>query len=436
MDRETIDIQNKFKDTPLGPLPEEWEVVRLKEVGISFFSGGTPSTKIPEYWNGSIPWTTSAHIDNIYLTQGAKRITPEGLENSSSNMVPRNNLVIGTRVGVGKVAINLIDVAISQDLTGVIVDKEKGILEFLAYALMTDGIQTLFHLRTRGTTIKGISREDLEYISIPLPPLPEQRAIAHVLSTIQHAIEQQDKIIRSARELKKSLMHKLFTDGLADAELKETEIGRMPAHWGVVRLGELGKLQYGYTASAIEEDTGMKFLRITDIKDGGQVDWENVPYCEIYQGDYGKYNLTIGDILFARIGATTGKTTYIDREINGVFASYLIRFKPSAKDINAEFLYYYTQSDQYWAQVYRNREGQLKKGLNARALASLIFLLPFPSEQQEIAYVLRTVDRKIKIEEKRKSTLQKLFKTILHLLMSGQVRVKDIDLNMEANTDG
>jgi len=106
-------------------------------------------------------------------------------------------------------------------------------------------------------------------------------------------------------------------------EFKNTEIGRIPKDWDVVRLDELGELQYGYTASAIDKDTGKKLLRITDIGDYGQVVWKNVPHCEISQSNYKKYKLSIGDILFARIGATTGKSTYINKEINGVFASYI-----------------------------------------------------------------------------------------------------------------
>jgi len=178
-------------------------------------------------------------------------------------------------------------------------------------------------------------------------------------------------------------------------EFKNTEIGRIPKDWDVVRLDELGELQYGYTASAIDKDTGKKLLRITDIGDYGQVVWKNVPHCEISQSNYKKYKLSIGDILFARIGATTGKSTYINKEINGVFASYLIRFKPLVPNLSTEFLYYCTQSNLYWNQVHRKKEGQLKKGLNAKILAGLIFPLPPLPEQQKIAEILSTVDEAI-----------------------------------------
>ena len=70
----------------------DWDVVRLGEVGVEFFGGGTPSTKKPEYWNGDIQWTTSAYINGLYLQRGAKKITHDGLSNSTSRLVPKNNL--------------------------------------------------------------------------------------------------------------------------------------------------------------------------------------------------------------------------------------------------------------------------------------------------------------------------------------------------------
>ena len=122
------DIPDGFKMTELGPLPEGWDVVRLGDVADKFLGGGTPSTQKKEYWDGDIEWTTSKRINNndgIYLWNGEKKITQIGLENSSTHLIPKDNLIIGTRVGVGKVAINKVDMAISQDLTGAFIDKNK-----------------------------------------------------------------------------------------------------------------------------------------------------------------------------------------------------------------------------------------------------------------------------------------------------------------------
>ncbi len=211
------------KETEIGLIPKSWKVVRLGEVAYNFLGGGTPSTKKTEYWNGSIPWLTSAYIkeDSIFIDKGERYITEEGLKNSSTQLIPRHNLLIGTRVGVGKVAINLIDIAINQDLTGVIVRKNVVNLEFLAYALLSKKAQDQFKSKTRGTTIKGIPRADLKNLLIPLPPLEEQKQIAHILSTVDRKIEIEQRKKQLLKELFKAMLHKLMR---GEIRLKEVEI--------------------------------------------------------------------------------------------------------------------------------------------------------------------------------------------------------------------
>ncbi|MGH7800979.1 MAG: restriction endonuclease subunit S [Thermodesulfobacteriota bacterium] len=224
--------------------------------------------------------------------------------------------------------------------------------------------------------------------------------------------------------MKKIHSRKKYT-GNKMTHFKQTKIGKIPKEWEVVSLGEIGELQYGYTSSAMNKNTGIKLLRITDIKDDGQVDWQRVPYCEVKNNDFEKYSLAVGDILFARIGATTGKTTYVDRELKGVFASYLIRFKPLNQNLNPKFLYYYSQSNPYWTQVHKNKEGQLKKGLNAKILATLKLPLPPLSEQKKIAEILSTVDKAVeKVDEAIEKT-QRLKKGLMQELLTGRRNTVD-----------
>jgi len=224
-------------------------------------------------------------------------------------------------------------------------------------------------------------------------------------------------------------MRKLFTEGLGDAELKETEIGTMPKHWDVVRLGEVaGKPQYGYTQSASEKAIGPKFLRITDITERG-VNWATVPYCDCDEAKFEKYRLEKDDILFARTGATTGKSYIIKDCPDAVFASYLIRVRVKGA-IVADYVYNYFNSDFYWNQINRNKVGSTLAGVNASRLSNLLVPIAPLDEQQRIVSILSIVDKKIEVEENRKRLLQELFKTMLHKLMTGQIRVKDLDLEV------
>jgi len=200
---------SRFKDSPLGPIPEDWKVVRLGEVTLKMFGGGTPSTSKDEYWNGDIPWMTSAHISGMFITDGQRYISQEGLKNSSTNIVPKGNLIIATRVGIGKVAVNLIDIAISQDLTGIIINKDRALPEYLYWFL------SFHHLGLKkfaqGSTIKGVLRSSIANLKIPLPPLPEQKRIAEILMTVDRKLE----LLRQKKErlerLKKGLMNDLLT---------------------------------------------------------------------------------------------------------------------------------------------------------------------------------------------------------------------------------
>jgi len=432
MSNQSNDIPEGFKMTELGPLPEEWEVAKLGGLADTK-AGGTPSTLRSEFWDGDIPWINSGALKDRVITEPTRYITKLGLENSVAKLLPVNSVVIAlTGATTGKVGILKFACSTNQSVVGILSNQQFDSV-FIFYTLMYSR-ERIIGLKS-GAAQPHINKQIVDNFTISLPPLPEQRAIARMLSTIQKAIEAQDKIIAAARELKKSLMHHLFTYGpvtVAEAEkvpLKETEIGLVPEYWDVVRLGEvIDKPEYGYTASASSEMMGPKFLRITDIQNSG-VDWVSVPYCACSPVEEGKYKLQSGDILFARIGATTGKTYLIKDGPPAIFASYLIRVRCKSS-LLPDYLGQFTTTDQYWNQINASKGGRLKQGINIPVLKSL--LVPFPSlpEQQEIALMLSSVDKKIEAEENRKAALQDLFKTVLHLLMTGRVRVKDLEVKL------
>ncbi|HEY9685145.1 MAG TPA: restriction endonuclease subunit S [Oculatellaceae cyanobacterium] len=160
----------------------------------------------------------------------------------------------------------------------------------------------------------------------------------------------------------------------------------------VVSLAEISdRIDYGYTASATTRPVGPKFLRITDIQNG-QVDWTDVPYCQYSGTPDDKANLRPGDIVFARTGATTGKS-YLIRQcpVDSVFASYLIRVRPSQR-VNARYLAHFFQTPNYWAQIYRNSAGTAQEGVNASKLKQLQVPLPSLEEQQYIADLLDRIE--------------------------------------------
>ena len=162
--------------------------------------------------------------------------------------------------------------------------------------------------------------------------------------------------------------------------------------WPTVMLGEIAKsVDYGLTASATDRPVGPKFLRITDIQDDS-VDWDSVPHCIADPGQISRNRLAAGDIVFARTGGTTGKSFLVRNPPQpAVFASYLIRVRPSER-LDSVFLAHFFRSPDYWSQIEKAARGAAQPGVNASVLKELTIPLPTLEEQRRIAAILDKAD--------------------------------------------
>ena len=195
----------------------------------------------------------------------------------------------------------------------------------------------------------------------------------------------------------------------------------MKVGWEVKRLGDLSKISYGFTEQAVSEPIGPRFLRITDIQND-QVDWKSVPYCNIDDVDLIKYRLATGDIVFARTGATTGKSFLVSDPPVAVFASYLIRMRILDKNLLPEFLFLFFQTSEYWKTIQEGVAGSAQGGFNASKLAELRIPLSPLSEQQRIVALLDAAFAAIAtaktIAEKNLKNARALFDSYLNAVFS------------------
>ena len=159
------------------------------------------------------------------------------------------------------------------------------------------------------------------------------------------------------------------------------------ATWQKVKIGQIADIAYGYTEKASFEEIGPKFLRITDIQDG-DVNWDSVPYCRVSDKEHRSHRLISGDIVFARTGATTGKSYLITDPPDAVCASYLIRLRLTGGTALPEFVQLFFQSSAYWEAVEAGTSGSAQGGFNASKLADLGLVLPPLDEQRRIVAVL------------------------------------------------
>ncbi len=186
----------------------EWRKVKLGDVCEKIVGGGTPSTANSDYWQGHIPWITSADIASYKTIKYRKYITAQALDNSATNLIPKNNIIVVTRVGLGKAVRNDIDVCISQDSQGLIL--KKSIHPDFLINFLIEKIK-IFKSASQGSTIKGITKRQLADIKIPLPSLPEQKVIASLLEKAQEEIDILKQLAEQYRTQKRGLIQKLLT---------------------------------------------------------------------------------------------------------------------------------------------------------------------------------------------------------------------------------
>ena len=205
-------------------LSAHWKVVRLGEV-TEIIKGGTPSRSVERYFQGDIAWAIPSDItaldSALYIHDTASHISEEGLSKSAAKLLPSGTVLLTSRATIGETAISTIPMATNQGFSNFICHDE--ILNvYLAYYLRH--IKTKLNILARGSTFKEVTKGTLLNVEIPLPPLPEQRAIAHVLQTIQEAKFTRQREIALENELFHAMLEELMAGQRSAVPLIDTEM--------------------------------------------------------------------------------------------------------------------------------------------------------------------------------------------------------------------
>ena len=313
--------------------------------------------------------------------------------------------------------------------------KERGNVDrdFVDFYLSQPEIWGLIRNFVTGTTNrKRVSPDEFMYlIKIPLPPIEEQRKIVHVLKTVQKAIEHQDQIIETTKELKKVLMKRLFTKGLdPNQPTKMTEIGEIPEHWELISLEQV-VTKLSETISP--KEAHLKKLRYIGLEHL-ESDWIHITRW----GDPGsvkssKYRFWRGDILYGKLRPYLDKAAIAP--FHGICSTDIIVLRIKSELVDKVYLAYLLHHPKFVKYATVNMDGLNHPRISWEVLKK--FKLPVPptlEEQQKIANILLTVDKKIELAQKKKNALEELFSTLRYKLMTGQIRVHKLEIPGESDS--
>lgn len=398
-----------------------WVVKKLGEVTTKIGSGATPRGGDESYKTEGISLIRSLNVyDDGFREAKLARIDDAQADDLANVIVEPHDVLLNiTGASVARCCRApsvFLPARVNQHVSIIRPIKEKLDSDYLHYLLISKAYKDrLLHVGEEGgSTRQAITKAQLQEFIIEFPDsLDEQQRIVRLLDEafegIAIAKANTEKNVQNARAIFESHLQAVFT--------------HRGEGWGEKSLGDLSRINYGYTESASIEKIGPHFLRITDIQDS-RVDWDSVPYCSIAANDFPKYKLADGDLVFARTGATTGKSYLVRNPPESVFASYLIRVQLKDEELTPQFVNLFFQTPHYWDIIRSGVSGSAQGGFNASKLGEL--MIPFPKLLNQQILIVSKFDqlfaetqRLTRIYEQKLAALEALKKSLLHQAFSG-----------------
>jgi type I restriction enzyme S subunit len=417
------DEKTGFKRTDLGLIPEDWEVVLLKNYTTKIGSGITPRGGKKVYQEYGRPFVRSQNVgwgflklDDLAFIDNATHATFDSTEiqeddvllNITGASIGRSSIVKSNIIG-GNVNQH---VCIIRTLCAAIDPK------FLNLILLSDIGQKQIDSYQAGGNREGLNFGQIGSFLIPLPPtLEEQQAIADALSDVDELIRSLDALIQKKEAIKKGTMQQLLTGN--------KRLPGFDGEWEVKNLGDvlIASPDYGINAPAVDYNSNYPtYLRITDISGEGNFVHSGKKSVKAVNSDL--YYLSEGEIVLARTGASTGKSYhYKPKDGELVFAGFLIRIKPDPKKAESKFLKYYLQTDQYWNWVEKNSMRSGQPGLNSVQYSSLKISFPNLEEQKAIAQILSDMDEELQALRRKREKMVGVKEGMMQELLTGKTRL-------------
>jgi len=412
-------------------VPDRWTAQTLGDLA-QVVGGGTPSRDETRFWiGGKIPWATPTDLTanrSKYIAKTTEYITESGLSSSAAALLPAGSVLYTSRATIGAKAVAAIPMTTNQGFASFLPRTVDG--EYLYYLL--DLLTPVIKRLGAGTTFDEVSKRDIRTVWCAVPSDPDQQAaITRILDAVDTSLECTRAAIDRAREVKRALVQRVFSEGTRGAASKKTALGRLPKSWDVVAVNSVvTSFQYGLSVP-MEPKGELPILRMGNIQDGDVV-LSDLKFVSLPPKDVAPYHLRRGDVLFNRTNSQewVGKVGIYRHDDPAVFASYLIRVVPDAAMVDGYYLGHVLGSYQSQCRIKRYATpGVQQVNINATNLGKVLIPLPVGDgglhEQREIAAMLEAADAVVRSREPVLAAQQALKKSLLHDLLTGRVRAQE-----------
>jgi type I restriction enzyme S subunit len=405
-----------YKQTEVGVIPEEWDSVPIVELA-RLESGHTPSRRMPSYWAGDVPWVSlhdTDQLDSHEILRTRYTVSDEGLAHSSARLLPKGTVVFSRTATVGKSTILGRDMATSQDFANYICGPKLH-NRFLVYLLRSMGRE--WERMRAGSTHNTVYMPVFERLRIPLPPLPEQRAIARALSDVDDLISALDKLIEKKRAIKQATMQQLLTG--------RTRLPGFGGEWGSTILGRVGEFYKGQGISRRDVVAeGVPCIRYGELYTHYRNWTADTVSRTTHKAAQKSVAVRTGDLLFAASGETAEEigacVAYLGNEV-AYAGGDIIVLRPNGDD--SCYLGYLLDHESITTQKARVAQGDAVVHISARNLSRIELHLPPLPEQRAIATVLSDMDAEIAALERRREKTRLLKQGMMQELLTGRIRL-------------
>lgn len=273
-----------------------------------------------------------------------------------------------------------------------------------------------------GGTRAKLNQSDLRDIKLLYPPLPEQKKIASILTSVDEVIENTQKQIDKLQDLKKATMNELLTKGIGHTEFKESELGRIPISWVVRQLDEVAKIVDCKHRTPTYRDKGYPVVRPRDVKFSG-INFEQCVLVD--EADFEDLNEnhkpSVGDTIYSR-NATFGIGAFVEYPLDFSIGQDVCIISP--QNIDPKFLHLFLNSEIVFSQVLNEMSGSTFKRINLGAIKKFKIVVPEYEEQEKLASIISDTINLIHLIENKRSKLVSLKKSLMQDLLTGKVRVQ------------